>query len=72
METKENRASILQMARGAIQERVDYEISKIVENILDYNTEPCLERKLTLTIKRVVPYDDLYALSRENAARTAH
>lgn len=39
------------MARGAIQERVDYEISKIVENILDYNTEPCLERKLTLTIK---------------------
>lgn len=51
METKENRASILQMARGAIQERVDYEISKIVENILDYNTEPCLERKLTLTIK---------------------
>lgn len=51
METKENRASILQMARGAIQERVDYEISKIVENILDCNTEPCLERKLTLTIK---------------------
>ena len=51
METKENKASILQMARGAIQERVDYEISRIVENILDYNTEACLERKLTLTIK---------------------
>ena len=28
--------------------------------------------ELTLTIKRVVPYDNLYALSRENAARTAH
>ena len=28
--------------------------------------------ELTLTIKRVVPYDDLYALSRENALRTAH
>ena len=25
-----------------------------------------------LSIKRVVPYDDLYALSRENAARIAH
>ena len=28
--------------------------------------------ELTLTIKRVVPYDNLYALSWENAARTAH
>ena len=30
--------SILQMARGAIQERADYEITKILENILDPNT----------------------------------
>lgn len=51
METKENKSSILQMARGAIQERVDYEVSRIVENILDVNTEACVERKLTLTIK---------------------
>lgn len=36
---------------GAIQERVDYEVSRIVENILDVNTEACVERKLTLTIK---------------------
>jgi hypothetical protein len=28
--------------------------------------------ELTLTIKRIVLYDDLYALSRENALRTAH
>ena len=28
--------------------------------------------ELDLSIKRVVPYDDLYALSRENAARIAH
>ena len=46
METKENKSSILQMARGAIQERVDYEVSRIVENILDVNTEACVERKL--------------------------
>lgn len=51
METKENRSSILQMARGAIQERVDYEISRIVDNILDVNTEACAKRKLTLTIE---------------------
>ena len=28
--------------------------------------------ELTLTIKRVVRYDSLYALGRENALRTAH
>lgn len=28
----QNRASILQMARGAIQERVDYEVCKAVDN----------------------------------------
>lgn len=32
--------------------------------------EECFE--LTLNIKRVVPYDSLYALGRENALRTAH
>lgn len=45
------KTSILQMAKGAIQERVDYEISKIVDNILDFNTEPTAKRKLTLTIE---------------------
>lgn len=30
--------SILQMARGAIQERADYEMSRLLDNILDPNT----------------------------------
>jgi hypothetical protein len=34
------RSSLLQMAKGAIQERVDYEVSKVIDNILDVNTEP--------------------------------
>ena len=38
---EQNRTSILQMARGAIQERVDYEVTKAVDNILDLNTDPC-------------------------------
>ena len=42
--------SILQMARGAIQERADYEITKILENILDPNTSATAARKLTLTL----------------------
>lgn len=46
----EKTTSILQMARGAIQERVDYEVSKVVDNILD-NTDPTAKRKITLTIE---------------------
>lgn len=42
--------SILEMARGAIQERVDYEMGKVMDNILDVNTNPTAKRKLTLTI----------------------
>lgn len=30
--------SILQMAHGAFMERADYEMSRIMENILDVNT----------------------------------
>lgn len=47
----QNRASILQMARGAIQERVDYEVCKAVDNIMDLNTDPTAKRKIVLTIE---------------------
>lgn len=43
--------SILQMARGAIQERADYEMTRILENILDYNTSPTAKRKLVITLE---------------------
>ena len=42
--------SILQMAHGAIQERADYEITKILDNILDPNTSATAARKLTITL----------------------
>ncbi len=41
--------SILEMARGAFMERADYEVERLVENILDENTNPTAKRKLTLT-----------------------
>ena len=41
--------SFLEMARGAFMERADYEIARVVENILDANTNPTAKRKLTLT-----------------------
>ena len=42
--------SILQMARGAIQERADYEMSSLLNNILDPNTSATAARKLTITL----------------------
>lgn len=45
-----NQKSILQMARGSIMERADYEMTRLLENILDANTEATAKRKLTLTL----------------------
>lgn len=44
------KASILEMARGAIMEQVDVEVGKIVDNIVDVNTEPKKKRQLVLTV----------------------
>lgn len=43
--------SILQMAHGAFMERADYEMSRIMENILDVNTPAKDKRKLTITME---------------------
>lgn len=48
---EDTRSSILQMAKGAIQERVDYEVTKVIDNILDANTDAKAKRKITLTIE---------------------
>ena len=43
--------SIMRMAAGAIEERVDYEVTRVVENILDPNTKPDAKRKITITLE---------------------
>ena len=43
--------SILEMARGAILERTDYEMGRILENIMDPNTSATAKRKLTITVE---------------------
>ena len=50
MDTKKAK-SILEMARGGFLERVDYEMPKIIENILDANTKATAKRKLTITME---------------------
>lgn len=42
--------SILEMAQGAIMEQVNMEVGKIVDNILDPNTDPKKKRQLSLTV----------------------
>ena len=63
------RSSLLQMAKGAIQERVDYEVSRVVDNILDMNTEAKVKRKVVLTIV-MVPDDDRQVVKIEASAKS--
>lgn len=47
----ENRKkSFLEIGRGAMLERFDYELEKAVDNILDPNTPASKPRKITLTL----------------------
>lgn len=51
------RSSLLQMAKGMIQERVDYEVERCIDNILDTNTEPTAKRKVVLTVELAPDFD---------------
>lgn len=48
---KQNKRSILDMARGAFQERVDCEMAKVIDNILDPNTIATKKRKISVTLE---------------------
>jgi hypothetical protein len=69
MTNQDQRSSLLQMAKGAIQERVDYEVSRVVDNILDLNTEAKVKRKVVLTIV-MVPDDDRQVVKIEASAKS--
>jgi hypothetical protein len=55
--SKVNAKSILEMAHGAIMERTDYEMKKVLDNILDPNTKAAKKRTLTVTLE-LLPDDD--------------
>lgn len=44
MNEQNQRDSIMSMARGAFEERVDYEMDKVIQNILDPNTKATAKR----------------------------
>lgn len=68
--TQEAKSSILQMARGAIMERVDYEVQKAIDNILDPNTEAKAKRKITLTLE-MKPDDERRIITLSASAKSA-
>lgn len=43
-------SNILEMARGAIMEQVGVETAKIIDNILDVNTDPKKKRTLNISV----------------------
>ena len=67
--TNDARSSLLQMAKGAIQERVDYEVTRVVDNLLDMNTEAKAKRKVTLTITMTAD-DDRRVVKVEASAKS--
>ena len=69
MKNQDQRSSLLQMAKGAIQERVDYEVARVVDNLLDMNTEAKAKRKVTLTITMVAD-DDRRVVKVEASAKS--
>ncbi len=64
-----NRKSIMEMARGGFLERVDYEMSKIMDNIMDPNTKATDKRKITITME-LTPDDDRTIVAVKFAAKS--
>ena len=52
-----DKKSILEMSMGAIMERVDYEMGRVIANILDPNTKATGKRKITVTLELVPAAD---------------
>ena len=52
-----DKKSILEMSMGAILERVDYEMGRVLDNVLDPNTKPTGKRKITVTLEPIPSAD---------------
>lgn len=60
MNQSERRKSFLEIGRGAMMERFDYELEKVIDNILDPNTPANKPRKVTLTLTLIPDVDRQY------------
>lgn len=64
-----DKKSILEMSRGAILERVDYEMGKVIDNILDPNTKPIGKRKITVALE-LIPSADRKTITVQTTAKS--
>ena len=65
-----DKKSILEMSTGAILERVDYEMGKVIDNILDLNTKPTGKRKITVSLE-LIPSADRRTITVQTTAKSA-
>lgn len=64
-----DKKSILEMSMGAILERVDYEMGKVIDNILDPNTKPTRKRKITVGLE-LIPSADRKTITVQTTAKS--
>lgn len=64
-----DKTSILEMSMGAILERVDYEMEKVLQNILDPNTKATAKRKIAVTLE-IVPSADRTTITVNTVAKS--
>lgn len=64
-----DKKSILEMSMGAILERVDYEMGKVLDNILDPNTKATGKRKITVGLE-LVPSADRRTITVHTTAKS--
>lgn len=64
-----DKKSILEMSMGAILERVDYEMGKVIDNILDTNTKPTGKRKITVGLE-LIPSADRKTITVQTTAKS--
>ena len=64
-----DRKSILESSRGAILERVDYEMGKVIDNIMDPNTKPTGKRMITVTLE-LIPGSDRRTITLNTTAKS--
>ena len=64
-----DRKSILESSRGAILERVDYEMGKVIDNIMDPNTKPTGKRRITVTLE-LIPGSDRRTITLNTTAKS--
>ena len=63
-----DKKSILEMSMGAILERVDYEMGRVLDNVLDPNTKPTGKRIITVTLE-LIPSADRRTITVQSTAK---